>query len=146
MQTSDHLFVYGTLLTVAEHPMGTLLRRHAVFAGRGSIRARLYLIDDPDAPGQNSYPGALPSGNPADRVWGELYRLTDPAAVLPEFDDFEACSDRWAEPHEFLRRKVAVTMEGGSDREAITYLYTWDVSTAEHIPSGRFTTSAPEVR
>ena len=114
--------------------------------GRGSIRARLYIIDDPDAPGENSYPGALPSGNPSDRVFGELYEIHAPEIVFPKFDDSEACSPRWPEPHEFLRRTVSVTMESGEAREAVTYLYTWDVSTAERVPSGRYTLVSPEVR
>lgn len=146
MQIADHLFVYGTLLTVADHPMGALLRQHATFAGRGAIRARLYIIDDPDDPRQNSYPGAVPSGDVSDLVHGELYRLTNPESVLPQFDDYEACSPNWAEPHEFLRRRVPVSLDDGRALEAICYLYTWDVSRARHIPTGRFTEAAPDVR
>lgn len=144
--TQISLFVYGTLLTVADHPMGNLLRDHSVFRGRGSIRARLYMIDDPDDPGQNFYPGAQPSGDPQDRVFGELYELTNPDAVLPSFDDYEACSPNWPEPHEFLRRKVPVTLEDGTTLPAVTYLYTWDVSSAEHIPSGRFAQISRDTR
>ena len=140
------LFVYGTLLTTAAHPMGKLLREHGTILGHGSIRARLYIIDDPDEPGQNEYPGAVPSGSPSDRVHGEVYQLTAPDLVLHQFDDYEACSPRWPEPHEFLRRRVEVAMSDGGVMAAVTYLYTWDVSTARHIPSGRFTEIAPDVR
>ena len=89
------LFVYGTLLTVARHPMGNLLREHGEYTGCGSIRARLYIINDPDEPDQNFYPGAVPSGNIGDRVHGELYSLRAPELVLEQFDDYEACSARW---------------------------------------------------
>jgi gamma-glutamylcyclotransferase (GGCT)/AIG2-like uncharacterized protein YtfP len=140
------LFVYGTLLTVARHPMGNLLREHGEFAGTGSIRARLYIIDDPDEPGQNFYPGAVPSANNEDRVHGELYALHSPELVLGEFDDYEACSPRWPEPHEFLRRRVEVLLECGTVKPALTYLYTWDVTSARHIASGRFTEASPDVR
>jgi len=144
--TDVSLFVYGTLLTVADHPMGNLLRTHGALRGRGSIRARLYMIDDPDDPGQNFYPGALPSGDPQDRVYGELYNLTDPGAVLPQFDEYEACSANWPEPHEFLRRTVPVTLEDGETVSAVTYLYTWDVSGARHIASGRFNELSRDTR
>lgn len=146
MQGSDHLFVYGTLLAGAEHPMGTLLRGHARYVNHGTIRARLYIIDDPDEPGQNRYPGAVPSGNPADRVHGEVYALDDAETVLAAFDDYEACSPRWPEPHEFLRRRVTVEMAEGGRCQAISYLYTWDVSGARHVASGRFDQIAPDVR
>lgn len=141
-----HLFVYGTLLTVSGHPMGKLLRRHAEAAGTGSIQARLYMIDDPDDPGRNAYPGALPSPDPADRVHGELYLLRDPDAVLPEFDEYEACSANWPEPHEFLLRRIGVRMVNGDVLTALCYLYSWDVSGARRIHSGRFTQYAPDVR
>ena len=140
------LFVYGTLLTVARHPMGNLLREHGEYTGCGSIRARLYIINDPDAPDQNFYPGAVPSGNVGDRVHGELYSLRAPELVLEQFDDYEACSARWPEPHEFLRRRVDVLLDCGTIQPAITYLYTWDVTTARHIASGRFTEVSPTVR
>ncbi len=144
--THDHIFVYGTLLTSAEHDMGRRLRDGASLVGRGSIQARLYIIDDPDMPGQNRYPGALPSPLPADRVHGELYRMHDPADLLPAFDAYEACSPDWDEPHEFLRRTVEVSLEDGALVTALCYLYSWDVSTATHVASGRFTEIAPEVR
>ena len=145
----DHLFVYGTLLTTADHPLGRLLRDKARLVGRGSIRARLYLIDDPDDEA-NSYPGALPSPDPADRVEGELYEVLDGESLLAALDKFEACSPEWPEPHEFALRSVEVKMETGGDdapvRAAMSYLYTWDVSTALRIPSGRFDAVASTVR
>lgn len=141
-----NLFVYGTLLTVAEHEMGTLLRANSTFVGSGSIRARLYVIDDPDDPGQNSYPGALPAADPKDRVWGDIYQVKSPETVLPAFDAYEACSPDWPEPHEFMLRKVPVLLEDGTEIAAHTYLYTWDVTTAQHVPSGRWTQVARDVR
>lgn len=140
------LFVYGTLLTTAIHPMGKLLRDNSDLLGHGSIRARLYIIDDPDLPGQNEYPGAVPSHDPAERVYGEVYSLLTPELILERFDDYEACSPRWPEPHEFMRRNVEVAMADGGTLRAVSYLYTWDIATARHVPSGRFTEAAPNVR
>lgn len=134
----DLLFVYGTLLTTANHPLGEVLRAHASYIGKGSMQARLYWIKDPDDP-RNHYPGAFPSGNPADRVHGEVYEITDPARVLPALDRYEACSEDWPEPHEFLRRSVPVRLEKGGELRCWSYFYTWDVSRARLIASGRFT-------
>lgn len=111
----NRLFVYGTLMTTAAHPMGLLLHNNGHRIGNGTIRARLYIIDDPDEPGLNFYPGALPSGSAHDKVHGELYELTAPELVLEQFDDYEACSARWPEPYEFLRRTVDVSMQGRAD-------------------------------
>lgn len=142
----DFLFVYGTLQSTAQHPMGDLLRLHAQLVGGGAICARLYLIDDPEDPGANYFPGALPSPDPADRVYGEVYELINPAPLMPELDRLEACSDAWPEPHEFLLRRVEVQLDRGEAIRAWSYLYTWDVTGAERIASGRFTAVAPDVR
>ena len=142
----QHLFVYGTLRASADHPMSRLLQDHARLVGAGAIRARLYIIDDPDEPGQNFYPGALPSGRPEDQVFGEVYRILNPDAVFPAFDRYEACSPDHPEPHEFILRRVTVRMEDGRDLEARSYLYSWDVADAQRIESGRYADRAPDVR
>lgn len=140
------LFVYGTLLAEARHRMGDLLRAHGHAVGPGHIQARLYLITEEDAEGVNTYPGAVPSAFAKDRVHGLLYAVDAPEKVLPVFDDFEACTPRWPEPYEFLRRPVDVVVPDGAPVRAESYLYTWDTSRATLIPSGRFAQPAPDVR
>ncbi len=142
----DHLFVYGTLLTVADHPLGNMLRTQARLIGPGHIRARLYIIEEEDAQGHNSFPGALPSMFDQDQVHGELYSLTNPAPLIAAFNDYEACSPIWPEPYEFLLRPIDVTLSDGTVQRAATYLYTHDVSRARHIPSGRFNQVASDTR
>ncbi len=70
---SDRLFVYGTLMRGFDHPMAQLLSRSADFIGEARCRGRLYLI--------KHYPGLLLSDDPADLVFGELYRLRQPRSV-----------------------------------------------------------------
>ncbi|MBY6113537.1 gamma-glutamylcyclotransferase [Mameliella alba] len=140
-----HLFVYGTLLTVADHPMGRKLHEASDFVGSGWIRACLYHIEDPEEPG-NRYPGAVPSGYDDDRVYGELYALHDAEALLPAFDRYEACDPSRPEPHEFQRREIPVTLENARVIPAVSYLYAWDLSRAGRIPSGRITEAMPSAR
>jgi gamma-glutamylcyclotransferase (GGCT)/AIG2-like uncharacterized protein YtfP len=119
--------------------MGDLLRENARYAGEASIRARLYIIRDPDDP-VNTYPGAVPTADPADHLYGELYEITgDTARLYAVLDRFEGCSPDWPEPHEFLRRNVEVELMDGQAAAAIAYLYTWDVSLAKYVASGRYT-------
>ena len=66
---SDRLFVYGTLMRGFDHPMAQLLSRSADFLGEATCRGRLYLI--------KHYPGLVLSDDPAEVVFGELYRLRD---------------------------------------------------------------------
>jgi gamma-glutamylcyclotransferase (GGCT)/AIG2-like uncharacterized protein YtfP len=71
-------------------------------------------------------------------VFGELYRLTQPEALLREFDMYEACGEGFAEPTEYIRRMLTVTLQEGAAAEAWTYIYNWPVAHLPRIASGRF--------
>jgi gamma-glutamylcyclotransferase (GGCT)/AIG2-like uncharacterized protein YtfP len=126
----DRLFVYGTLMRGFDHPMAQLLSRGADFIGEARCRGRLYLV--------KHYPGLVLSDDPADVVFGELYRLRAPDELLREFDMYEACGEGFAEPTEYVRQMLPVTSEGRSVDEAWTYIYNWPVAHLPRIVSGRF--------
>src|SRR4029078_6307595 len=105
---SDRLFVYGTLMRGFDHPMAQLLSRSADYLGPATCRRRLYLI--------MHYPGLLLWDEPADIVFGELYRLRDRDALLGEFDMYEACGAGLTAPTADPRRLTPAThaRRGGS--------------------------------
>ena len=127
---SDRLFVYGTLMRGFDHPMARLLSANAAFLGEATCRGRLYLV--------KHYPGLVLSDDPADIVFGELYRLHEPDALLREFDMYEACGEGFAEPTEYVRQMLPVTRGDGSAGESWTYIYNWPVTNLPRIASGRF--------
>ena len=126
----DRLFVYGTLMRGFDHPMAKLLSRSADFIGEAKCRGRLYRV--------KHYPGLVLSEDPADTVFGEVYRLRERDALLCEFDMYEACGEGFREPTEYVRRLLAVTLDDGSASEAWTYVYNWEVARLPRIASGRF--------
>ena len=128
--TSDVLFVYGTLMRGFDHPMAQLLSRSADFIGERRCQGRLYLV--------KHYPGLVSSDDPADVVFGELYRLRQPDELLREFDMYEACGEGFAEPTEYVRRMLSVLSDGGTVSQAWSYLYNWPVAHLPRIASGRF--------
>jgi gamma-glutamylcyclotransferase (GGCT)/AIG2-like uncharacterized protein YtfP len=128
--TSDHLFVYGTLMRGYDHPMAQLLSRSADFVGQAQCRARLYLV--------KHYPGLVLSNEAVDIVHGEVFRLRQVNELLREFDMYEACGEGFAEPTEYVRRSVALTLADGTAIEAWTYLYNWPVAHLPRVESGRF--------
>ena len=127
--TSDHLFVYGTLMRGFDHPMARLLSRSADFIGEACCRGRLYLV--------KHYPGLVLSEHAEDVVFGELYRLRQPRPLLREFDMYEACGEGFAEPTQYVRQMLSVTGAVGAT-EAWTYVYNWPVAHLPLITSGRF--------
>jgi gamma-glutamylcyclotransferase (GGCT)/AIG2-like uncharacterized protein YtfP len=128
--TSDHLFVYGTLMRGFDHPMAQLLSRSADYVGEARCRGRLHLV--------KHYPGLVLSDDAGDVVFGELFRLRRPAELLREFDMYEACGERFAEPTEYVRRMLPVARDDGAVSEAWTYIYNWPVDHLPRIASGRF--------
>jgi len=127
---SDRLFVYGTLMRGYAHPMARLLSANAEFLGEASCRGRLYQV--------KHYPGFVLSDNAADVVFGELYRLRAVEDLLREFDMYEACGEGFAEPTQYVRRTLPVTLADGSLSQAWTYVYNWPVTDLARIESGRF--------
>jgi gamma-glutamylcyclotransferase (GGCT)/AIG2-like uncharacterized protein YtfP len=126
----DRLFVYGTLMRGFDHPMAQLLSRSADFIGEARCRGRLFLV--------KHYPGLVLSDDPADVVFGELYRLRAPVELLREFDMYEACGEGFAEPTEYLRQMLQVASGDDAVSEAWTYIYNWPVADLPRIASGRF--------
>jgi len=126
----DRLFVYGTLMRGFDHPMATLLQRGSDFIGEARCRGRLYLV--------RHYPGLVLSDDADDVVFGEVCRLHQPQELLREFDMYEACGEGFAEPTEYIRRILPVTLGDGAVGEAWTYVYNWPVGHLPRIASGRF--------
>jgi gamma-glutamylcyclotransferase (GGCT)/AIG2-like uncharacterized protein YtfP len=127
--TSDRLFVYGTLMRGFDHPMAQLLSRSADFIGEARCQGRLYRI--------KHYPGLVVSDDPNDVVFGELYRLRTPKELLREFDMYEACGEGFAQPTEYVRQLLSVTLDDKT-AETWTYIYNWPVAHLPRIASGRF--------
>lgn len=118
---AELLFVYGTLLSGAGHPMHQVLARGAALVGGAVFRGRLYKVAH--------YPGAVVSRAPGDRVHGEVYRLRDPAATLAVLDEYEDAA--------FERREVDVLANGETIRAWI-YLYRRPTRGLARIASGNF--------
>jgi gamma-glutamylcyclotransferase (GGCT)/AIG2-like uncharacterized protein YtfP len=127
---SDRLFVYGTLMRGFDHPMAKLLSRSADFVGEAKCQGRLYRV--------KHYPGLVLSNDPAEIVFGEVYRLRERDALLGEFDMYEACGEGFAKPTEYVRRMLEVALDDGTASEAWTYVYNWPVARLPRIASGRF--------
>ena len=125
----DWLFVYGTLrrdISVKSE----LLDPYVVYAGRAFILGCLYEVD--------GYPGAVESQAADERVFGELYQLIRPNEGLAVLDEYEECSAAYAQPHEYVRKRVLVWQESGARIEAWCYVYNRDVQGLQRIDPGDY--------
>src|SRR5438105_1507723 len=100
---SSMLFVYGTLRPGGERQRHSLLAGlGAVYVGKGSVAGELYDL--------GAYPGALKSQDPASRVVGEVYRLSNPTQALHKLDEYEGVSPSGAAASLYSREITEVTL------------------------------------
>lgn len=132
------LFVYGTLRLRAENPLRELMAQYAEFVAEGSYQGRLYRVD--------SYPAAIPSPFPADRVQGDIFALRAPQILLPELDRYEECGPGFTEPTEYIRCREPIRRADGQWCQAWLYRYNRPIDNLTRITTGNFLAdpTAPE--
>ncbi len=98
------------------------------YIGRASISGALFDL--------GLYPAAIPSLD--GRVWGELYEMTDAAAVLAALDDIEGYRADDPDRSLYTRSQVQVQLPDGSAASAWVYFYNAPLGRAPRIPSGDY--------
>lgn len=131
---TPHLFVYGTLLSTAGHPMGARLRRQSRLIGAASIEGRLYRIAH--------YPGLIEVASAQERVHGEVYALNAPASTLKWLDAYEGILPGEQDQNEYQRVERRVRLASDETSTAWVYLYRKDVTKFRLIPDGRWLSSS----
>jgi gamma-glutamylcyclotransferase (GGCT)/AIG2-like uncharacterized protein YtfP len=126
---SEHVFFYGTLMTPFNRPGRQRVDTKMAFAGRGSISAALYDL--------GIYPAAVPSSD-GGVVWGELYEMYDPAAVLTALDEIEGYRSNEPERSLYTRVMTDVTLDDGGTASAWAYFYNAPLGRAQRIASGDY--------
>lgn len=129
-----YLFVYGTLRKslIGSQKNDALLQimRELKFIGEGSVIGQLYDLGD--------YPGAIVGENFESKIYGEVYELAQPRAVLTALDEYEGFIPGELEASLFARVKEKITMTDGSLMEAWMYVYNDWVATGKLIDSGDY--------
>ena len=126
-----HLFVYGTLLSRARHPMGARLRREARLLGAATMPGRLYSL--------GRYPGMVEAADADRLVHGELYALRTPAVTLEWLDAYEGIVPGKPELSPYARVERPAQLASGETRDAWVYLYRKSVKARPEVPDGHWT-------
>ena len=128
---NPHLFVYGTLLSSAGHPMGARLGREARLLGEATIAGcRLYSL--------GRYPGLVEVVDAKAIVHGEVFALNNPAASLVWLDAYERISPDTPN-NDYERCERNVLLASGEELTAWVYLYRTSVVGLPVVPDGRWT-------
>jgi gamma-glutamylcyclotransferase (GGCT)/AIG2-like uncharacterized protein YtfP len=128
------LFVYGTLLSTACHPMGVRLRREARLLGEASLPGRLYSL--------GRYPGLVEAPHirslAQSLVYGELYALATPAVTLGWLDAYEGIVPHQSDRSPYARVERPVHLPSGGTVSAWVYVYLRSVRGRPVVSGGRW--------
>lgn len=128
MSIPDYLFVYGTLMTgMSPFALDRIFSQICRLQGQGFIRAKLY--------GLGAYPGAIPSSQKEDRVYGEVFEILLPDACFPDLDEHEDYRPGDLSGSEYIRTRGKVYL-GDKLLEVWVYYYNGAVQEADRILSG----------
>jgi gamma-glutamylcyclotransferase (GGCT)/AIG2-like uncharacterized protein YtfP len=97
---TDRVFFYGTLMTGFERRQRAVRDATLNYRGWGWIDAALFDL--------GIYPAAVPAFD--SRVWGEVYQMSDPAAVLAGLDEIEGYCPEQPEASLYTRVEVTATL------------------------------------
>jgi gamma-glutamylcyclotransferase (GGCT)/AIG2-like uncharacterized protein YtfP len=131
---NPHLFVYGTLLSTAGHPMGDRLRREARLVGAASIEGQLFSL--------GRYPGLVEAPGAGTRVHGEVYALDAPAASLKWLDAYERIVPGDHDRNDYARVERLARLPSGEEVTAWVYIFVKPVDASKLIPDGRWRPAA----
>lgn len=129
MSINPYLFVYGTLKRGFDNPFSSLLTEHAKFINEGYFKGEMYLCE--------WYPAALYYPKATSHVYGEIFKLNNPALHLPLLDEYEEV-DTEESRSLYLRKTVPITLSDNSLIECQVYLFNQSVDKLIKIPSGVF--------
>ncbi len=125
---TDLVFFYGTLMSGFRRPGRQRIDPHLRSEGRGSISAALFDL--------GIYPAAIPASD--SRVFGEVFRMTDPDVVLAELDEIEGFHPSAPDTSLYTRVETPVTLDDGRVDRAWVYFYNAPLGRAERIASGDY--------
>jgi gamma-glutamylcyclotransferase (GGCT)/AIG2-like uncharacterized protein YtfP len=131
VQTTNRLFVYGTLRSDSQDSQFDLIGLAGRFVSRARMRGRLVNL--------GQYPGLIPPRSTDDWVRGEVYVLRDPGGTLARLDRYEGCASGTGRENGSFRRALGdAVLE--SRRKVCTWVYVYEgpVSGKSIIVSGDY--------
>ncbi len=132
---NPHLFVYGSLMSSARHPMGERLRGEGRLLGEAWVQGRLYRV--------SWYPGMVDSEEPDARVFGEVYLLADAQRSFAWLDAYEGIVPGNPDCDEYTRAERCVRLASGQALTSWLYLYRGSVAGLPMVADGRWVQTLP---
>ncbi len=127
---NNYLFVYGTLMKKYTGYAPINLEDFGKYICEGFINGRMYEIDN--------YPGVIRSQNPQDKIYGELFLLSDFEASIQKLDVYEDYFPENLGESLYLRKIEDIYLSDGEIKPAWIYLFNKEVNVEKRILSGNY--------
>ena len=125
---ADLVFFYGTLMAGFDRRRRAGIDNKLTYIGRGSIQGSLFDL--------GLYPAAVPA--PDGDIWGEVYEMAEPEAVLSALDDIEGYRHDDPDRSLYRRQEADVALPDGGRAPAWVYFYNAPLGHAPRIVSGDY--------
>jgi gamma-glutamylcyclotransferase (GGCT)/AIG2-like uncharacterized protein YtfP len=126
-QSSNYLFVYGTLLDDSNE-FAAYMKHNCSFYSKGKFKGRLYDLGE--------YPGTVADEDYLNYVYGSIYKLNSPTA-LKHLDAYEGFGPDEEQPNLFIRKMLDVETNSGL-MNCWVYLYNLSADDFRLIESGDY--------
>jgi gamma-glutamylcyclotransferase (GGCT)/AIG2-like uncharacterized protein YtfP len=126
-QTSNYLFVYGTLLN-DDNEFAIYLNKYCTFYRKGKFKGKLYDLGE--------YPGAVLDNNDG-YVHGSTFKLPYQTEAFKYLDDYEGFGNDQEQPNLFIRKVIIVETDSGQI-DCWVYLYNLSTTDFKLIASGDY--------
>lgn len=127
-----HLFLYGSLLgNNTEEKIKKIFNDNCQFITKGYILAKLYDLGE--------YPGAIPTTNKNDRVFGKIFWVKNPRKTFRILDEYEEYFPKNPKKSLFIRRKTkAYLLPSENTIKCWAYLFNQKIEIQPQINSGNY--------
>lgn len=127
---SQHLFLYGTLISSeAPKEIASIVKRFRR-VGSGHVRGKLYDFGE--------FPGAVLDPSSRTIIHGELVALPPEEQILEALDRYEEFDPSDPKRSLFVRKKAKIQMADGSSREGWIYVYNRHPGSAKLLRGGDY--------
>ncbi len=124
----DYIFVYGTLKQNIKKSKYNLISNFTKFVDYGYTYGTLYQI--------SYYPAAKLNTN--SKIYGEIYYIKDKDKLFEIVDEYEECTPKYPNPHEYKRVITDVFTNKNYKLQAWIYEYNLNTNYLKPILSGIF--------
>lgn len=125
--TSNFLFVYGTLMRGFSNPFAEKLVTNAIWIGKGTFTGHLFDL--------GFYPGAVYDRNTTLQVHGEVWQLSDFQVTIKVLDNYEGINDTTPE---YVRQEVPILLENGNKMRCWAYIFCQSTENYKVITEGDY--------